>query len=97
MRPALGRFDRVGDWEHMFRRLLGVRPCHDVVAQWWPRVSPGLFSRLTHGLIRTAHAVRGVSRTTERGRTAFGDHWPRRYAIACWRISSRCQLEVAPL
>lgn len=62
-REALGAFERAGDWEQLFRRLLREHPWNEVVVQWWPRLLPGLFSRLTHGLIRTAHAVRGAAST----------------------------------
>ncbi|SNQ51794.1 conserved hypothetical protein [Frankia canadensis] len=60
-RPALGAIDRAGDWEYLFRRELAADPWRDVLVRWWPRLLPGLLSRLTHGLIRTAHAVRGVA------------------------------------
>ncbi|MCV7232071.1 hypothetical protein BST20_26810 [Mycobacterium branderi] len=57
-REALGRFERAGDWEALFRRELAERPWREVLATWWPRLVPGLLAALTHGLIRTAHAVR---------------------------------------
>jgi hypothetical protein len=57
-REALGRFDWVGDWEELFRRELTESPWREVLARWWPRLVPGLMAALTHGLIRTAHAVR---------------------------------------
>ena len=60
-REALGRFERAGDWEELFRRELADRPWRDVLTQWWPRLVPGLMAGLTHGLIRTAHAVRCLS------------------------------------
>ncbi|CAO5178174.1 DUF4243 domain-containing protein [Frankia sp. AiPs1] len=60
-RPALGAFERAGDWEYVFERELAQEPWRDVLVRWWPRLLPGLLSRLTHGLIRTAHAVRGVA------------------------------------
>src|SRR5262249_21601838 len=84
-RPALGGFDRAGDWEQMFRRLLGERPWNEVLLQWWPRLLPGLFSRLTHGLIRTAHAVRGAASTAEPNATQLTElarglaYWAARY------------------
>ncbi|MGK5732069.1 questin oxidase family protein [Streptomyces sp. URMC 124] len=59
-RPALGAFDRAGDWERLFARELADAPWHEVLVRWWPRLIPGLFAGLTHGLIRTAHAVRGL-------------------------------------
>ncbi|MCF3103531.1 DUF4243 domain-containing protein [Streptomyces roseoverticillatus] len=60
-RPALGDFSRAGDWEELFRRELAAAPWRDVLARWWPRLLPGLLAGLTHGLIRTAHAVRSLA------------------------------------
>lgn len=62
-REALGRFDRAGDWEQLFERELRDEPWRQVLARWWPRLLPGLLAGLTHGLIRTAHAVRCLSAT----------------------------------
>jgi hypothetical protein len=62
-RQALGQFDRVGDWEELFARELADRPWRDVLDQWCPRLFPGLMAGLTHGLIRTAHAVRCLGAT----------------------------------
>lgn len=62
-RPALGQFDRAGDWEELFARELADRPWRDVLSSWWPRLVPGLMAGLTHGLIRTAHAVRCLTAT----------------------------------
>lgn len=64
-RPALGAFDRAGDWAALFERELAEQPWREVLARWWPRLLPGLFSRLTHGVIRTAHAVRSVASTDQ--------------------------------
>lgn len=60
-RPALGVFERVGDWEQLFGRELAQAPWREVLARWWPRLLPGLLAALTHGTIRTAHAVRGLA------------------------------------
>jgi hypothetical protein len=62
-RPALGAFDRAGDWEQLFRQELAEASWPDVLARWWPRLLPGMPARLTHGLIRTAHAVRSLAGT----------------------------------
>ncbi|MFI9720511.1 hypothetical protein ACIHFE_12755 [Streptomyces sp. NPDC052396] len=62
-RPALGDFSRAGDWEQLFERELAQRPWREVLIEWWPRLLPGLLSQLTHGLIRTAHAVRSLTAT----------------------------------
>jgi hypothetical protein len=60
-RPALGAFERAGDWERLFERA--ERPWRDVLARWWGPLLPGTLAGLTHGMIRTAHAVRSLSAT----------------------------------
>jgi hypothetical protein len=60
-RPALGVFGRAGDWEQLFARELAEGPWQEVLARWWPRLLPGLIAALTHGVIRTGHAVRGLA------------------------------------
>ncbi|MEH6373149.1 hypothetical protein V7793_02100 [Streptomyces sp. KLMMK] len=65
-RPALGAFDRAGDWERLFARELAGAHWREVLVRWWPRLIPGLFAGLTHGLIRTAHAVRGLYAAADR-------------------------------
>ncbi|MFE0047650.1 hypothetical protein [Streptomyces albireticuli] len=62
-RPALGDFSRAGDWEQLFVRELADAAWRDVLVRWWPRLLPGLLAGLTHGLIRTAHAVRSLAAT----------------------------------
>jgi hypothetical protein len=56
---ALGDGRRVGDWTAYFTRQLGDRPWRDVLAEWWPRLLPGIAAGATHGVIRVAHAVLG--------------------------------------
>ncbi|MEV4437555.1 hypothetical protein AB0K09_00820 [Streptomyces sp. NPDC049577] len=65
-RPALGDFSRAGDWEALFARELADAHWRDVLTRWWPRLTPGLLAGLTHGLIRTAHAVRSLSVVPDR-------------------------------
>jgi hypothetical protein len=60
-RAALGDFRRVGDWIVFFDRELAAAPWQAVVRAWAPRLAPGLMAGATHGLIRTAHAVRGLA------------------------------------
>ncbi|HEV7420590.1 MAG TPA: hypothetical protein VGO30_12160 [Mycobacterium sp.] len=60
-RSALGQMGRAGDWEQLFELQLHEQPWRAVLIQWWPRLLPGLLASLTHGLIRTAHAVRSVA------------------------------------
>jgi hypothetical protein len=59
-RSALGDFSRVADWVEFFRRALADQAWDDVVAEWGPRLLPGVGSALYHGLIRTGHAVRAL-------------------------------------
>ncbi|WP_371670861.1 questin oxidase family protein [Streptomyces sp. NBC_00289] len=58
---ALGDFARVGDWTALFERELSEDEWTEVLARWWPRLLPGMSGVLTHGVIRTAHAVRAVA------------------------------------
>ncbi|WP_338681700.1 questin oxidase family protein [Streptomyces acidiscabies] len=57
-RTALGDPRRAADWIGYFERELAVRPWRDVLAQWWPRLLPGLYGGSTHPVIRVGHAVR---------------------------------------
>ncbi|MEV5955423.1 hypothetical protein AB0M11_16915 [Streptomyces sp. NPDC051987] len=59
-RQALGEFGRVADWTTLFERELAESAWTDVLVRWWPRLLPGMSGVLTHGVIRTAHAVRAV-------------------------------------
>ena len=60
-REQLGRFDRVGDWTSHFRRAILDQGWRDVLEMWWDRLLPGAAASATHGLIRTAHAVRNLA------------------------------------
>ncbi|GBE66063.1 hypothetical protein MFM001_25250 [Mycobacterium sp. MFM001] len=86
-REALGRFERAGDWEELFRRELADRPWREVLAQWWPRLVPGLLAALTHGLIRTAHAVRCLTAAAHPDDAALTElarglaYWAARYSL----------------
>ena len=59
-RVALGDRNRGGDWVQLFQYELAEAPWRDVLRTWWPRLLPGCIGSLTHGLIRTAHAVRSL-------------------------------------
>jgi hypothetical protein len=59
-RSALGDFSRVSDWTAMFDRQLRDRPWKTVLERWVPRFISGYGGGLTHGLLRTAHAVRAL-------------------------------------
>src|SRR5262245_1159794 len=60
---ALGAIHRIGDWQAFFVTQLAEAPWPTVFAQWIVRLTPGLMAGGTHGLIRTAHAVRALSAT----------------------------------
>jgi hypothetical protein len=60
-RGALGDLPRLGDWVVLFQEELAEAPWAEVLARWWPRLLPGFSGGLTHGLIRTAHAVRSLT------------------------------------
>jgi hypothetical protein len=53
------------DWFAFFRVELGERPWRDVIAVWVPRLIDGFSGGLTHGLIRTSHAVRALPESEE--------------------------------
>jgi hypothetical protein len=72
-RPALGDPARLGDWRDGFRRLLAEAPWTDVLRAWLPRLFPGYGGAFTHGLIRTAHAVRLVELRPEPSATALDE------------------------
>ncbi|MFH8748963.1 questin oxidase family protein [Streptomyces rimosus] len=55
---ALGDPRRVSDWTAYFTRLVAERPWRDVLAEWWPRLLPGIAGAATHPVIRVGHAVR---------------------------------------
>jgi hypothetical protein len=64
---ALGDFSRVADWSALFERELAADPWREVVARWWPRLLPGLSVALTHGVIRTSHAMRALAEAETHG------------------------------
>jgi hypothetical protein len=64
-RLALGDRNRGGDWVQLFRHQLAEASWRTVLQMWWPRLLPGCVGSLTHGLIRTAHAVRSLRETDQ--------------------------------
>jgi hypothetical protein len=84
-REALGDLRRVADWETYLDGQLKESPWTDVLAQWWARLLPGISAGATHGVIRTAHAVRALDdgETPERvAELARGlAYWAARYAV----------------
>ena len=70
---ALGEGDRFPEWLALFEREMADRPAAAVVGEWVPRLVPGSVGAAGHGLIRTAHGLRGLSRA---------DTAPRRLEVA---------------
>jgi hypothetical protein len=57
---ALGDVRRVSDWSAFFVRAIEDEGWQATVRRWVPRLAPGVMAGATHGLIRTAHAVRSL-------------------------------------
>ncbi|WP_411082682.1 questin oxidase family protein [Streptomyces sp. cmx-18-6] len=55
---ALGDIRRVADWTLYFERETADRPWRTVLAEWWPRLLPGIAAGATHAVIRVGHSVR---------------------------------------
>lgn len=59
-REHLGDEALFGDWTAYLRNQAQEMSWRDLLLQWWPRLLPGLAASATHGVIRTAHAVRSL-------------------------------------
>ncbi len=59
-REHLGDERLFGDWTAYLRRQAQEMAWPDLLLRWWPRLLPGLVASATHGVIRTAHAVRSL-------------------------------------
>lgn len=83
-RSALGDLARVSDWEDFFAARVDSAPWREVLEEWVPFLSVGIMAGATHGLIRTAHAVRslaGDERSDVRKRELIAGlgYWAARY------------------
>lgn len=82
-REALGDIGRVGDWTAFFDDQVRDAEWCDVLETWVPRLAPGMMAGATHGILRTAHAVRALDRGVTPQRLAeFGEglaYWAARY------------------
>lgn len=82
-REALGEYTRLPEWIALFDRELIEGEWSETLNTWVARLAPGLAAAATHGLIRTAHAVRALGeRDTpqRRGELAEGlAYWAARY------------------
>ena len=80
---ALGDHRRVGDWIAFFDAELRDGAWEPVLDEWAGRLAPGLVAAGTHGLIRTAHAVRSLGQgetPARRHELAEGlGYWAARY------------------
>jgi hypothetical protein len=74
---------RWGDWKEFFTSELAEARWQEVLDLWVGRLAPGMSGAATHGVIRTAHAVRALARreTAERrGELARGlAYWASSY------------------
>ncbi|QKW07505.1 DUF4243 domain-containing protein [Streptomyces sp. NA04227] len=69
-REAMGDPRRLGDWLAYFERLLvgdPRRPWRAELAEWWPRLLPGIAGGSTHPVIRVGHVVRVLREGGEPG------------------------------
>lgn len=55
---ALGHVDRTADWTAFFDTALAEMPWRTALPLWTARLAPGICASATHGVLRTAHAVR---------------------------------------
>jgi hypothetical protein len=69
-REALGAPDRIGDWTGFLLRESEQRPWRELLAEWWPRLLPGILSSATHGVIRVGHAVHALLEQEQAGGVA---------------------------
>jgi len=72
-----------GDWKEFFVAELSEARWQDVLEVWVARLAPGMSGAATHGVIRTAHAVRALARREtpqRRGELARGlAYWASSY------------------
>ncbi|WP_131736994.1 questin oxidase family protein [Actinomadura roseirufa] len=89
---ALGDYRRVADWVGYFERRLAERPWREVLVEWWPVLMEGALSAFTHGLIRTAHAVRALRTVPEPSALQLNElarglaYWAGRYTVLPRRL-----------
>ncbi|MGK7345292.1 MAG: questin oxidase family protein [Candidatus Nitrospinota bacterium M3_3B_026] len=67
---ALGDHSRLSGWRDFFLPLTKSGDWREVVAEWAPRLFPGVMAGATHGLIRTAYAVDGLLEAETQARRA---------------------------
>jgi hypothetical protein len=81
---ALGRYERVGDWLATYERELAESDWRAVVERALEVLAAGVDATAIHGLIRLAHAVRGIETEENEHRVrelAFGlAYWSARFS-----------------
>jgi hypothetical protein len=82
-RAAIGDLSRFGDWVAFFDREIAQHGWQAALDLWVGRLSPGVAAAATHGVIRTAHAVRALADREDAARrheVAEGlGYWAARY------------------
>lgn len=59
-RGRLGDERMLGDWTGYLLNQSQEMPWQELLTIWWPRLLEGMAASATHGMIRTAHAVRSL-------------------------------------
>ncbi len=92
-REARGAPRRIADWTAHFERETADRPWREVLAEWWPRLLPGIAAGATHPVIRVGHCVRTL--------LASGENAPRvaelAHGLGYWAARHRPLPPLAPL
>jgi hypothetical protein len=85
-REHLGDVRLAGDWIAYLRRQAGELSWRELLLRWWPRLLSGMAASATHGVIRTAHAVRSLRSAGDRADALLVDElvqglalWAARY------------------
>jgi hypothetical protein len=90
---ALGDTTRVADWTTFMLREVQSRQWRELLAEWWPRLLPGIIAGSTHAVIRVGHSVRTLLAQAEAAdeRTQLEEF---AHALAYWAARWR-KLDVA--
>lgn len=97
-REALGDSSRVTDWTAYFTHQVAERPWRELLAEWWPRLLPGIAGAATHPVIRVGHAVRSLlTEGEDAARTAEFAHALGYWAARHLPCPPPCAPRAAPL
>jgi len=61
-RFGLGDISRYRDWQTFFQNELKQKPWKELLNTWVDRLAPGYIAAAMHGVIRTGHAVRSLTK-----------------------------------